>query len=94
MDRPDDLTLMRIVLARQRRLGMSWDEAWQIALGVLPPIDEKGREAEQRSTTLAALEHTREAWQAGYERKPPPPPLYSEKAARHRLRERLAAVAA
>jgi hypothetical protein len=94
MDRPDDLTLVRLVLARQRRQGASFGEAWPVALGVLPPIDEKGREAEQRSTTLAALEHTREAWQAGYERKPPPPPRFSEAAARSCLRERLAAVAA
>jgi hypothetical protein len=38
-ERPDDLELVRLVLARQRLHGEGFDQAWEMALGAIPVFD-------------------------------------------------------
>ena len=43
MERPDDLELARLILARERRLGTSFAQAWEMVLVALPSAGEAGR---------------------------------------------------
>jgi hypothetical protein len=94
MERADDFEQLRLTLARQRRLGMGFDEAWRLALSALDRPTQGILATEALDASRCALETTEEAWRRGYERRPPPVPKYAEAAQRRRLREMLAAVAA
>lgn len=86
-ERPDDLTVVRLILARQRQLGASFDEAWSVALAAIPefqpPDDRALNHAEvDRNDSLAALGRTREEWERAYRREPAEvPPSEAEKLA-------------
>jgi hypothetical protein len=75
-ERPDDLGVVRLILARQRRLGTPFERAWELALKALPQIESEryDRAAMSRDQSVAALEQTKPAWQAAYERRPLPQP--------------------
>lgn len=66
----DDFAAGRVTLARQRQGGVPFPLAWSVALGALPPIEGRTAEAVERRQTRDALLSTREAWEAGYERRP------------------------
>ena len=73
--RPDEFTTCRLILARRRRVfgepfATAWPKALQ-ALGIRP-----GRRPRVDDYAATALVRTAEAWQAGYERLPPPEPRY------------------
>jgi hypothetical protein len=91
-ERPDDLELVRLLLARQRAHGASFDEAWEMALSAIPPFDEYPRLNAHidRDQTRAVLAATRPWWQAAYERQAPPPPQYRQAALAERLRAMMA----
>jgi hypothetical protein len=72
-ERPDDFEVVRAVLARQRRLGMSFEEAWPLALRVLDGPTPSLAERQDRDTTLTALARTEEDWRRAYERLPARP---------------------
>ncbi len=61
------------MLARQRRLGASFEEAWPLALRVLDRPTPSLAERQDRDTTLTALARTEEEWRRGYERLPARP---------------------
>jgi hypothetical protein len=68
VERPDDLELVRLILARQRLLGLTFEVAWARALGALPPLEGHSRAAVSRDHTLSALQGTQSVWREGYER--------------------------
>ena len=95
-DRPDDLTLARLTLVRQRRLGASFDEAWEVALAAIPPSTvghNRSRADLEREAIRAALDATREDWRLAYERRPPRERPGSESANRRRLAQMYAVAA-
>jgi hypothetical protein len=91
--RPDNFEMVRLILARQRRQGAGFEQAWQLALGALERPVEGKLEADLASA-VAALEGTQDAWRCGYERRPLPPPRYGRAADAARLRAIRAAIAA
>lgn len=96
-DAPDDFTIARELLARQRRLGTSFEDAWAMVFEALPPPAVPGQ---RRRTSDVEREHTRTAlaateldWRLSYELKPPREPPYSERAVRQRNAQRRAVAA-
>jgi hypothetical protein len=88
-DRPDDLELARLILARQRRLGTPWEQAWAMVFEALPAPGERhprvnGRE---REATRTALKATEEDWRRAFLREPPREPPYGDRANARRLAE-------
>jgi hypothetical protein len=85
-ERPDDLEVVRAVLARRRRLGEPFEAAWPTALSVLERPAATKAEEDDRGRTLSALNATVADWQLAYERKPPYPMFdlgtYAESGAR------------
>jgi hypothetical protein len=79
-ERPDAFEKIRLLLARRRALGDSFEIAWQLALDAIPPAEPNGRVLSTaevgHNAALAALANTVEAWRAGFERRAPPPPAY------------------
>jgi len=71
----DDFARVRLILARRRDLGESFDEAWPKALGALPPLPPSGCFYARQAAVdgRAALHVTREDWRLAYERLPPRP---------------------
>jgi hypothetical protein len=48
-DRPtDEFEQVRLILARQRSLGMSFEDAWPLALATVPVVEGRDRHAQQR----------------------------------------------
>jgi hypothetical protein len=94
-ERPDDFEVVRLALARQRRQGQPFDQAWEMALGALPVSHAYPRRigAVESDLVRAALEATRDAWLAGYERRPPPPSPYRQAAVVAQVRAAMAEVA-
>jgi hypothetical protein len=80
-ERPDDLETVRLILARRRDLGEPFDRAWEMALGAVPPIvgGPRRERVNHRNLALSALAATRDAWEAAFNREPPPPPQYPER---------------
>lgn len=95
MERPDDLELVRLVLARQRRQGVPFERAWQQALDALPP-PERPVDVADRGCTLGALAATCEDWRRSFEGEPPrdPPGRLAAKRGRELLAQSRRAVAA
>jgi hypothetical protein len=93
-ERPDDLTLVRLVLARQRRQGASFEQAWRLSLSALDRPTKGKLDADALDATRHALEATRDAWLAAWRREDPPVPLHSRRATRERLRELQSLIAA
>jgi hypothetical protein len=87
-ERPDDFEVVRLALARQRRLDQPFDQAWEMALGSIPPVDEhpRGAAAIERDLTRAVLGQTMAWWEAGYERRAPPPSSYGQAVVMAQLR--------
>lgn len=94
-DRPDDFERVRFILARQRQLGASFEEAWAMVFEVFealpaptaprPLVRAADRE---REGALAALAATREDLRRAYLRLSPPEPLKSARVvARRRARD-------
>jgi hypothetical protein len=75
-ERPDDFERVGLILARQRRMGQPFEAAWPKAVEALTPLAGDTTDARNRQAALGALTNTVEAWQAGYERRAPPPPAY------------------
>jgi hypothetical protein len=63
-ERPDDLTLVRLVLARQRRQGASFEQAWRLSLSALDRPTKGKLDVDALDATRHALEATRDAWLA------------------------------
>ncbi|MEA2199455.1 MAG: hypothetical protein QOI89_51 [Solirubrobacteraceae bacterium] len=68
--------MVRAVLARQRRLGTSFEDAWALALTVLDRPTSTTAEAIDVEVSLTALRRTEEDWRLAYERLPPRPAPY------------------
>jgi hypothetical protein len=97
-DRPDDFERVRLILARQRQLGASFEEAWAMVFEALraptaprPLARVANRE---REGLLAALAATREDLRRAYLRLSPPEPpksarVVARRAARDARRRRL-----
>jgi hypothetical protein len=59
MEPPDDFAVVLAVLARRRREGDDFEEAWAMVFSALPPVNGNGHAQLERSYTLTALERTR-----------------------------------
>jgi hypothetical protein len=97
VERPDDLELVRLILARQRQLGASFEEAWAIVFEALPATTAPRPLARvanrEREDVLAALAATREDLRRAYLRLSPEPPkgarVVAQRPARDARRRRL-----
>jgi hypothetical protein len=72
--RPDDLTVARLILTRQRQAGIDFDQAWQRMLGAIPEPVRNGKvRSNDRDITIAALHATEDEWARAFRYEPPAP---------------------
>jgi len=91
-ERPDDFEHVRLILARQRQLGASFEEAWAMVFEALLAPTAPGALARvanrEREGVLAALAATREDLRRAYLRlSPPEPPKSARVVARRPARD-------
>jgi hypothetical protein len=91
-ERPaDDFEQVRLILARQRQLGASFEEAWAMVFKALPaptaprPLARVANR--EREDVLAALAATREDLRRAYLRLSPEPPKSARVVAQRRARD-------